>query len=161
MFSKEEYEIFQRNVEIITSDTFVKEPTEEDFQNNKYFFQRGLWAGTEENIYFYDKQRILAHKQKLLSMCKRIPKFHKPSKDHAGTISSFDLMPNMEIISSQPPENMIYQIAISNHFTNLLCGADIAKVGTVSVGKDTAFLIFIDKKYRSYMEREGQEPFED
>ena len=30
MFSKEEYEIFQRNVEIITSDTFVKEPTEED-----------------------------------------------------------------------------------------------------------------------------------
>lgn len=161
MFSKEEYKIFQRTVEIITKDTFVEEPTEEDFQKNKYFFQRGLWSGTEENIYFYDKQKLKSHKQKLLSMCKSIPKFHNPSEDHAGTISSFDLLPNMEIFSSQSPKDTFYQMIISNHFANLVCGADIAKVGVVSNGEDKAFLIVIDSKYRSYMEREGQEPFED
>ena len=80
---------------------------------------------------------------------------------HAGTISSFDLIPNTEVISSQPPEDSLYQRAISNHFANLVCGADIAFVGTVSNKKGTAFLIFLDSKYRSFMESDDQEPFED
>lgn len=161
MFSKKEYEIFQQAVETIILDTFVEEPTEEGLKEDKYFFQKGLLAGTEDNIYFYDKKKIESHKPKLLSLCKQLPKYHQPTDNHAGTISSFDLMPNMEVISSQPPEDFLYQTAISNHFANLVCGANIAFVGTVSNGKNTAFLIFLDSKYRSYMEREGQEPFED
>ena len=161
MFSKEEYIIFQRNVEMITKDTFVEEPTEEEFQKGSYFYQHGLCTGTEKLLYFYDKQKLNSHKKKLLSLCKRLPKFHNPSEDHAGTISSFDLLPNMEIFLSQSPEDTYYQMIISNHFANLVEGADIAKAVTVPVGEGAAFLIILDRKYRSYMESEDQEPFED
>ena len=160
MFSKDEYKIFQRDVERIILDTFVEETTEEGFKKEKYFFQKGLLAGTEDNIYFYDKEKIKSHKNKLLSLCKQLPKYHQATDVHAGTISSFDLMQNTEVISSQPPEEYLYQRAISNHFANLVCGADIAFVGTVSSEKGTAFLIFLDSKYRSYMESDDQDPFE-
>ena len=160
MFSKDEYKIFQRDVERIILDTFVEDPTEEGFKQEKYYFQKGLLAGTEDNIYFYDKEKIKSHKNKLLSLCKQLPKYHQATDVHAGTISSFDLMQNTEVISSQPPEEYLYQRAISNHFANLVCGADIAFVGTVSSEKGTAFLIFLDSKYRSYMESDDQDPFE-
>ena len=49
--------VFQQAVETIILDTFVEEPTEEGLKEDKYFFQKGLLAGTEDNIYFYDKKK--------------------------------------------------------------------------------------------------------
>lgn len=161
MFSQKDFEIFKKDVEGILRDTFVQKPDRDEFQNNKYFFQRGLWSGTENNFYFYNKQKLASHKQKLLSMCKRIPKLHKPSKDHAGTISSFETLPPSEMFTSQSPENALYYFSLSNHFANLLCGSKIAQVNLFSHGGTTAFLIVLDSKYRSYFEKEGQEPADD
>lgn len=158
MFSQKDYEIFQRNIEGILDDTFVEKPTKENFNNNRYFFQQGLWSGTEDGFYFYDKQKLEYHKQKLLSMCKILPKLHKPSKDHAGTISSFETLPPVEVFSSSSAEDMQYFLTLSNHFANLLCGTQIAQVSPVSHEGTTAFLIVLDSKYRSYFEKEGQEP---
>lgn len=161
MFSQKDYETFQRNIEGILDDTFVKKPTEDELKNNRYFFQKGFWSGTEHGFYFYDRQKIDSHKPKLLSMCKGIPKLHQPSKEHAGTISSFETLPPMEIFSTASHEDVQYYLALSNHFANLLCASQIAKVALVSHEGTTAFLIVLDSKYRSYFEKDGQEPADD
>lgn len=158
---KNDYAIFQRELESIVEDTFVKTPTEEEFKKNRYFFQPGLWAGTEKGIYFYDKQKVESHRQKLLSICKRLPKFHSPSNDHAGTISGFETLPPIDIFSNQSAEEVLHSLELSNNFAHLLCALKIAQISIVSHGKDKAFLIVLDKKYRSYFEKEGQEPFDD
>ena len=161
MFSNEEYVYFKREVEPIIADTYVANPTKKGLANNEYFFQEGLWTNSDNLLYFYDKKRLLKHKNKLLSICKRLPKFHQPTKQHAGTISSFDLILSPEQIKSQSLEDTFYQLTLSNHFANLVCGADIAGITPVTDGKNKAFLIVIDPKYRDYMERTGIEPFED
>lgn len=161
MNSKNDYSLFQQELESILDDTIVKTPTEEELNKGRYFFHPGLWAGTEKNLYFYDKQKIEAHRQKLLSMCKRLPRYHKPSNDHAGTISCFDTLPPVDIFSNQSQEDALYSIDLSNNFAHLLCALKIAQVGIVSQGNNKAFLIVLDKKYRSYFEKEGQEPFDD
>lgn len=161
MNSKHDYDIFKQEIEAIVKDTFVKTPTEEEFKKDRYFFLQGLWSGTEKAIYFYDKQKIEAHRSKLLSICKRLQKFHQASNDHAGTISSFETLPPEDIFSSQPVEESIYNLELSNKFTHLLCALNIAKVSVVSQGEERAFLIVLDKKYRSYFEKDGQEPYDD
>ena len=55
----------------------------------------------------------------------------------------------------------IYQFNLSNHFANLVCGTEIASINPISNGKDSAFVIVLDGRYRSYMEGNGQEAFED
>lgn len=161
MFSQKDFDSFQNNVESILDDAFVKKPTDEELKKGKYFFQRGLWSGTENNFYFYDKQKLEYYKPKLLAICKRIPKLHKPSKDHAGTISSFETLPPLETFSVQSDRDIQYYLSLSNHFANLLCGSKIAQVNLFSHGGTTAFLIVLDSKYRSYFEKEGQEPADD
>lgn len=161
MLSKDKYKIFQREVEPIVEDTFIQKINEENFNPDDYFFQFGLWSHTQDSLYFYDKQRLANHKNKLLSICKRLPKFHPPTNGHAGIISSFDLIPDQKTLASQSPEETIYQFNLSNHFANLVCGTEIASINPISNGKDSAFIIVLDSKYRSFMEREGQEPFED
>ena len=161
MFSMEKYISFKKEVESIIIDTYVSHPTKEMLSNDDYFFQEGLWTNTNDLIYFYDKKKLAKHKSKLLSICKCLPKFHQPTEQHAGTISSFDLLPSTEQLKSQSLDDTFYQLIISNHFANLVCGADIASIAPVTRGKDKAFLIVLDSKYRSYMEREGQEPFDD
>ena len=153
----EEFESFERDVEGILRDTFVLKPSKDEFENGKYYFQRGLWSGTENNFYFYEKQKLESHKLKLLSMCKSLPKLHKASNDHAGTISSFETLPPDEMIKRQTTEEFVSFLSLSNHFANLLCGAQIAQVRRFTHEETTAFLIILDKKYRSYMEDEGQE----
>lgn len=160
MLSKEKYASFQREVEPIVEDTFIKKINENTFQPDDYFFQFGLWSHTQESIYVYDKQKLAKYKNTLLSICKRLPKFHPPANGHAGIISSFDLIPDQKTLASQSPEETIYQFNLSNHFANLVCGTEIASINPISNGKDRAFVIVIDGKYRSYMESDGQEPFE-
>ena len=161
MLSKDKYIMFQRDVEAIVEDTFIKELDEENAQPDDYFFQFGLWSHTQELLYLYDKQKLGKHKSKLLSICKRLPKLQSPANGHAGIISSFDLIPDLQTFASQSPEETIYQFNLSNHFANLVCGTEIANINPISNGKDKAFVIILDSKYRSYMESEGQEPFED
>ena len=161
MLSKDKYKIFQQEIEPIVEDTFIKELDDENIQIDDYFFQFGLWSHTQESLYLYDKQKLAKHKNKLLSICKRLPKFHPPADGHAGIISSFDIIPDPQTLASQSPEETMYQFNLSNHFANLVCGTEIANVNPISNGKDKAFVIVLDSKYRSYMEREGQEPYED
>lgn len=162
MFSN--LEDFQKFVDTLTPvliDTFVAKPTREGVDNGHYFVQSGLWPGTENQLYIYDRKKLESHKSTLLSLCKALPRFKKSTSEHAGLISSFDLLLDANIRSKQTPEEIYSQLAVSNHFANFLCGSGIANVTTVSKGPNKAFLIVLDKKYRSYFEKEGKEPYED
>ncbi|MBP3698200.1 MAG: hypothetical protein J6J01_01780, partial [Oscillospiraceae bacterium] len=72
MLSKDKYKIFQQEIEPIVEDTFIKELDDENIQLDDYFFQFGLWSHTQESLYLYDKQKLAKHKNKLLSICKRL-----------------------------------------------------------------------------------------
>lgn len=161
MFSEKDYNSFISKIEPIIIDTYEPNPSEEAIKNGKYFFQNGFWPATKDYIYFYDKSKINIHKKPLLSLCKKLPKFHNANDQHSGTISSFDLLPQIEILESQSPQETLQQMIFSEHFANLLCGSNIATIQPVSRGNNSAFLIILDKKYREFMEQEGKEPFDD
>ena len=154
MFSKEEFDRFRRDVVPIIEDTFLQTFTDEDYQKADFelFGQYGLWSHMENDVFLYNKQKINSYKMELLSICRRIPKFQQPCNDHAGIISSFDLLPRHNIVSTSTSDEILSFFCISAHFANLLCGADIATCVPIDNGKDKAFLIVLDKEYRSYFE---------
>lgn len=157
MFSNiEDYLKFVDALKPVLIDSFVPKPTREGVDNGYYFVQSGLWPGTENHLYIYDKKRLESHKSTLLSLCKTIPKLRKSTSEHAGIISSFDLLLDIKIRSEQTPEEISSQLEVSNHFANFLCGSGIAMVSTIKKGSAQAFLIVLDKKYCSYFEKEGQ-----
>ncbi len=161
MFSKNEYQSFISSLQPIIADTYIPEPSEEDFKNGKYFFQNGFWPATQDFIYFYNKEKLGNHKKQLLALCNKLPRFHQANSQHSGTISSFDLLPRIEILESQSPQELFQQMVFSEHFANLLCGNNIAITKNVTHGENAAFLIILDKKYRDYLEKNGQEPADD
>lgn len=161
MISKENYEVFQSGLEPIVKGTFVPTPNQNDLIANHYFIQNGLWGGTEKFVYVYDKRKIDSHKKALLSLCKKLPKFHKPTDQHAGTISCFDLLMDYTKDSSLSQDDVFHQLILTNHFANLLSATNIAKIQPASAGSHNAFLLIIDVKYRNFMERDGQEPADD
>ena len=158
MFSKNDYKLFSSKLNSIVDDTFVEEPNKSDLQNNFYFVKRGLWPGTEEQIYIYDNRRLPVHKKSLLSLCKTLPKFHKPSHEHAGTISSFDLLIDQNKHPDISSEELAYQMVMANHFANLVEATKIASIFPAQYKGYKAFLIAIDSKYREYIEKDGIEP---
>ena len=154
MFTREEFDKFQRDVASIIEDTFLQSFTDEDYQKADFevFGQYGLWSHMEKDVFLYNKQKIDSHKMELLSICRGIPKMQQPCNEHAGIISSFDLLPHLDIVSTSSPEETVSFFLSSTHFANLLCGADIASVVPIEQGKDRAFLIVLNKEYRSYFE---------
>lgn len=157
MFSNlEDFYKFANTLKPILADTFVYKPTKEDFKQGNYFLQKGLWSGTENQVFVYDRKKLESHKSTLLSLCKMLPKLQQATNDHAGIISSFDLLLDITKYPQQTPEEIHTQFSISNHFANFLCGSGIASVTTVENGQNQAFLIVLDKKYCSYFEKEGQ-----
>lgn len=161
MISKENYDIFDSSLQNIVKDAFEQNPTEDNLKQNLYFLKRGLWEGTEEQIYAYDKRKIQPHKKTLLSLCKSLPKFQPPTERHGGLISAFDLLVDSRKYPEMTPEDTYYQIIMANHFTNLLDITNIAQIHpTISHGHKT-FFIAIQPKYREFMEKDGQEPADD
>lgn len=161
MFSKENYSIFSSKLLPIVEDTLEKEPDKDNFNPNSYFMKRGLWEGTEKQIYLYHKEKLPLHKKTLLSLCKSLPKFHQPSEKHGGTISAFDLLVDARKHPELTSDEKYYQIIMANHFSNLLEATQIAQPHPASYQNHKTFLIVINPKYREYMEKDGIEPFDD
>lgn len=161
MISKEAYNKFSTKLHKIVEDTLETNPDENNFDPNSYFIKRGLWEGTEEHIYLYDKEKIPLHKKSLLLLCKSLPKLHKPSEKHGGTISAFDLLVNPKDSSDIETEDGYYQVLMANHFTNLLEFTQIAQIHPATYKNHKSFLIVINPKYREFMEKDGQEPADD
>lgn len=158
MISKEDYNIFNSKLLSIIDDTVETNPNENDLKQNLYFVKKGLWEGTEEQFYVYNKSKLPPHKDTLLSLCKNLPKFQAPSEKHGGLISAFDLLMDSRKYPELTPEDTYYQILMANHFSNLLEATNIAQICETNSHGHKTFFIAIFPRYREYMEKNGQEP---
>ena len=116
-----------------------------------YAFVRGKWENTEENIYIYDKRKVITHALDLTSLCKMLPKFHQPCEAHAGTISCFDLLAGPNELSDMESDETYYMVVMANHFANLLEMIDIAQIHPAKLKDHKAFLIVLNPKLRKYL----------
>ena len=141
----------------IVEDTFVNDENrsvselKDGWNQGLYFSARGLWEGTEAQIYLYEKRKIPDHLDDLFSLCKMLPKFHQPSEKHGGTISPFDLLVDRRNYPELTGDDSYYMVMMANHFSNLLTAANIAQIHPATCREHKSFLIVLNPKYREYV----------
>ena len=157
MFSQKDYEAFKKDLEPIITSSKVLNLTRENIIQNKYFVQRGIWPGTEKNIFAYDMQIVKSHEKNLLELAKRLPLFKKASHGNAGILVSFDLLTDIHQNPVSKSE-LIEQINLANHYMNLLSATGIAELKRSKVDTSSpTVLMVLNEKYRDFFEQDGQE----
>lgn len=158
MFSKKDYETFRDELEPIIVDCVVTNPSKEKFHQNKYFLNRGVWPGTEKEVFAYDIETVDSYMDQLLALSKRIPLFEKPKPGNAGTLIALDLLTDFRKEPTSD-DDLLDQIELANHFMNLLAASRIAEVYQVDTNTSSKTAIMIlNEKYRSFFSPEDQEP---
>lgn len=84
----------------------------------------------------------------MCALCKLLPKLHKSSEKHGGTIAAFDLIVDAKKYPELHTENTYYMILMANHSANILAATDIAQIHPATYRENKSLLIVLNPKYR-------------
>lgn len=72
MLSQSQYTIFKQKLNKIVQDSLV-----ESVNDGKLaFMYRGRSSETQDNVYYYDEEQVLKHKDDLIELCRFLPKLN-------------------------------------------------------------------------------------
>ena len=155
MLSDKSYSVFKAILDPIVRECAVLKPTRENYENGKYYLQRGVMPETSKFTYAYDRKKVDSYVLIFLKLAKWLPKFQESTDTHAGMICTLDLFTNI-IATPTSDEETKSQLNLANHFINFLTLTNIAKAYGFKLQNHSVILLGIDIKYRDYMEEGGK-----
>ena len=149
---KEEYRAFTRKLAKILDDCKLSKEEVAGRPSNTYYDDTGSWEETKHIHYYFDIEKIKAHKEAALSICRDLPKLDEDIPGFGGVISPIALL-------SDPQTRTIYmdQVMTVDEFSILLRHLYIGMPVPVEINGSETFLIEIFEEFKEDIQPKTEE----